>query len=148
MCSQRAPTLAADDHGHRVSCLMYETGSGSVPRDPRTMSRLVAGFNGGFQALHGEWGVFAEGTLFLPPKPWGATITALEGGRTGFGSWPPDQASLPSDVLEFRQNLTPLVEDGVLNPYHRSFWGGTAPGGPPSVKRRPFPVATIWLFAQ
>ncbi|TAK32873.1 MAG: hypothetical protein EPO40_01445 [Myxococcaceae bacterium] len=108
-----------------------ETGSGSVPRDPRTMSRLVAGFNGGFQALHGEWGVFAEGTLFLPPKPWGATITALEGGRTGFGSWPPDQASLPSDVLEFRQNLTPLVEDGVINPYHRSFWGGTAPGGPP-----------------
>jgi peptide/nickel transport system ATP-binding protein len=28
VCSQRAPTLAADDHGHRVSCLMYETGSG------------------------------------------------------------------------------------------------------------------------
>lgn len=108
-----------------------ETGSGSVPRDPRTMSRLVAGFNGGFQALHGEWGVFAEGTLFLPPKPWGATITALEGGRTGFGSWPPDQGAIPAEVLEFRQNLTPLVEDGVLNPYHRAFWGGTAPGGPP-----------------
>jgi hypothetical protein len=108
-----------------------ETGSGSIPRDPRTMGRLVAGFNGGFQALHGEWGVFAEGTLFLPPKPWGATIAALEGGRTGFGSWPPDQASIPSEILEFRQNLTPLVEDGVINPYHRSFWGGTAPGAPP-----------------
>ncbi len=108
-----------------------ETGSGSVPRDPRTMSRMVAGFNGGFQALHGEWGVFAEGTLFLPPKPWGATIAVLEGGRTGFGSWPPDQAAIPSEVLEFRQNLTALVEDGVLNPYHRNFWGGTAPGGPP-----------------
>lgn len=108
-----------------------ETGSGSVPRDPRTMGRLVAGFNGGFQALHGEWGVFAEGTLFLPPKPWGASIVSLEGGRTGFGSWPPDLATIPSEVLEFRQNLTPLVEDGVLNPYRRSFWGGTAPGGPP-----------------
>ena len=37
-----------------------ETGSGSVPRDPRTMSRLVAGFNGGFQAL--QW---ALSTLLL-----------------------------------------------------------------------------------
>lgn len=108
-----------------------ETGSGSVPRDPRTLGRLVAGFNGGFQALHGEWGVFAEGTLFLPPKPWGATIAVLDGGRTGFGSWPPDQASIPSEVLEFRQNLTPLVEDGAINPYRRTFWGGTAPGSAP-----------------
>ena len=108
-----------------------ETGSGSVPREPRTMSRLVAGFNGGFQALHGEWGVFAEGTLFLPAKPWGATVALLDGGRTAFGSWPPEQPSIPSEVLEFRQNLTPLVEDGVLNPYHRTFWGGTTPGAPP-----------------
>jgi peptide/nickel transport system ATP-binding protein len=33
VCSQRAPTLAADDHGHRVSCLMYEPGSG-YGKDP------------------------------------------------------------------------------------------------------------------
>jgi peptide/nickel transport system ATP-binding protein len=28
LCSQRAPTLAADAQGHRVSCLMHEAGSG------------------------------------------------------------------------------------------------------------------------
>lgn len=107
-----------------------ETGSGSVPRDGRTLTRLAAGFNGGFQALHGEWGVYAEGTLFLPPKPWGATLFALEGGDTGFGSWPGDRGAIPPEVLEFRQNLTSLVEDGQLNPYRRTFWGGNVPGAP------------------
>lgn len=106
-----------------------ETGSGSVPRDARSLVRLAAGFNGGFQALHGEWGVFAEGTLFLPPKPWGATIVTLDDGRTGFGSWP-NTAAIPAGVLEFRQNLTSLVEDGVFNPYRRTFWGGNVPGAP------------------
>ncbi|MEZ4408896.1 MAG: hypothetical protein R3A52_20865 [Polyangiales bacterium] len=107
-----------------------ETGSGSVPRDGRSLVRLAAGFNGGFQALHGEWGVFAEGTLFLPPKPWGATIITLDDGRTGFGSWP-NGGAIPPGVAEFRQNLTSLVEDGVFNPYRRTFWGGNVPGAPP-----------------
>ncbi len=108
-----------------------ETGTGSVPRDPRTLSRLAAGFNGGFQALHGEWGVFAEGTLFLPPKAWGATIFVMDDGTTGFGSWSQDTGHIPADVSEFRQNLTSLVEDGAFNPYHRTFWGGNVPGAPP-----------------
>ncbi len=107
-----------------------ETGSGSIPRDGRTLTRLAAGFNGGFQALHGEWGVYAEGTLFLPPKPWGATLFALEGGDTGFGSWPGERGQIPAEVSEFRQNLTSLVEDGQFNPYRRTFWGGNVPGAP------------------
>ncbi len=108
-----------------------ETGTGSVPRDARTLTHLAAGFNGGFQALHGEWGVYAEGTLFLPPKPWGATIFALAGGGTAFGSWTPESSRIPPNVIEFRQNLTSLVEDGVFNPYHRGFWGGNVPGSAP-----------------
>ena len=107
-----------------------ETGTGTIPRDPRTMTRVAAGFNGGFQALHGEWGVYAEGTLFLPPKPWGATMLALEDGATGFGSWP-NGAPIPAEVGEFRQNLTALVEDGVFNPFRRSFWGGNVPSAAP-----------------
>jgi hypothetical protein len=108
-----------------------ETGTGTVPRDAATLTHLAAGFNGGFQALHGEWGVYAESTLFLPPKPWGATIFALDDGRTGFGSWPGDRGEIPGHVAEFRQNLTSLVEDGVFNPYRRTFWGGNVPGAPP-----------------
>ena len=107
-----------------------ETGTGTIPRDARTMSRVAAGFNGGFQALHGEWGVYAEGTLFLPPKPWGATLALLDDGTTALGSWPND-ATIPTQMVEFRQNLTALVEDGVYNPFRRTFWGGNVPSAAP-----------------
>lgn len=108
-----------------------ETGTGSIPRDPRTLQRVAAGFNGGFQALHGEWGVYAEGTLFLPPKPWAATLFALDDGTTGFGNWPGNSDAIPTNVTEFRQNLTAIVEDGVFNPFRRSFWGGNVPNSAP-----------------
>jgi hypothetical protein len=107
-----------------------ETGTGTIPRDDRTLTRVAAAFNGGFQALHGEWGVFAEGTLFLPPKPWAATLVALDDGATGFGSWP-NNGPIPAEATEFRQNLTALVEDGVFNPFRRSFWGGNVPSAAP-----------------
>ncbi len=53
-----------------------ETGPGMVPRDPAVMSQFVAGFNGGFQAIHGEFGMMADKVLYLPPKPFGR-----DGGR-------------------------------------------------------------------
>lgn len=105
-----------------------ETGSGAIPRDERTMSRLLAGFNGAFQALHGEFGVYAEGTLLLPPKPYAATIMTLADGSTGFGTWPRETRTIPDEVVEFRQNLTALVENGQYNPWRRGWWGGTVPG--------------------
>ncbi len=108
-----------------------ETGTGTIPRDARTLQRVAAGFNGGFQAMHGEWGLSAEGVTLLPPKPWGASIVALEDGSTGFGSWPNAVNAMPPGVAEFRQNLTALVEDGVYNPFRRTFWGGNVPSSAP-----------------
>jgi hypothetical protein len=108
-----------------------ETGTGTIPRDARTLERVAAGFNGGFQAMHGEWGLSAEGVTLLPPKPWGATIVALEDGASGFGSWPNGVNEMPAGVAEFRQNLTALVEDGAFNPFRRSFWGGNVPSAAP-----------------
>lgn len=101
-----------------------ETGTGAIPRDEGTMLRLVAGFNGAFQALHGEFGVYAEGTLLLPPKPYAATVALLADGSTAFGTWPRDLREIPHQIVEFRQNLTPLVDEGVWNPWRRGFWGG------------------------
>jgi hypothetical protein len=112
-----------------------ETGPGMAPRDPQTLDRLVAGFNGGFQALHGEFGMMSEGRVYLPPKPWAATIAVHRDGRVSMGSWmrPPDGvrtfeegwavAQIPADMVEFRQNLTSVVEDGRYNPYERWWWG-------------------------
>ena len=104
-----------------------ETGPGLVPRKPEVMRRLVGGFNGGFQATHGEFGMMADGVVYLPPKPYSATVAELSDGSTGFGTWPNDE-KVPENILSFRQNMTPLVMDGVVNPYKRNWWGGVPPG--------------------
>lgn len=104
-----------------------ETGPGQVPRDPKVLRRFVAGFNGGFQAIHGEFGMMAERTLYLPPKPYGATVAELDDGSTAFGSWP-ESPDVPSNIVSFRQNMTALVENGDLNPWKRHWWGGLPPG--------------------
>jgi len=104
-----------------------ETGPGMVPRTPAVMGRMLAGFNGGFQAIHGEFGMMAEKVLYLPPKPFGATVAELSDGSTAFGTWP-EEAPVPDNIISFRQNMTALLQDGVINPYKRHWWGGVPPG--------------------
>ena len=110
-------------------------GLGTIPRDPQTLRWLVAAFDGGFQALHGEFGFMSEGQLYLPPKPWAATVAVFDDGRVGMGSWPAPSwegrnyneraavAQIPEDMVEMRQNLTSMVEDGRFNPWARWWWG-------------------------
>ncbi len=112
-----------------------QRGTGMVPRDDETLERLVGAFNGGFQALHGEFGMMADGRVYLPPKPWAATVAVFDDGRVGMGSWPaPDwrghyyderlaNRQIPEDMVDFRQNLTSVVEDGEYNPWGRWYWG-------------------------
>ena len=103
-----------------------ETGSGKLPRDEKILSRLVAAFNGAFQSTHGDFGMMVDGAVIVPPKPYAATVARLEDGSVGFGTWPESEAVDPS-VVAFRQNLTPLVVDGEINPYERVWWGGIPP---------------------
>ena len=110
-----------------------ETGSGQVPRDPELLKRLVAGFNGGFQAMHGEFGMMADGRVYLPPKPWAATVGVYQDGRVAMGSWRGPgksgwdearaNAQIPAGMIAMRQNLTSVVEDGRYNPWKRWWWG-------------------------
>jgi hypothetical protein len=109
-----------------------EHGPGLVPRTAEGMGRLVAAFNGGFQAEHGEYGMQANGIEYLPPKPYAATVVELRDGSNGFGVWP-DSPAVPDDVVAFRQNLTALVQDDKFNPWGRNWWGGTPPGWPDQV---------------
>jgi hypothetical protein len=104
-----------------------ETGTGLIPRDPELLPRVVAAFNGGFQSTHGEFGIQVDRVLLVPPAPFAATVAKLADGSTGFGNWPREGA-VPSELVDFRQNLTALVQDGKLNPYGRSFWGGAPEG--------------------
>jgi hypothetical protein len=104
-----------------------ETGPGLVPRTPFVLRHFLGGFNGGFQATHGEYGMMVNRIVYLPPKPYAATVAELADGSTAFGTWPNDPA-IPNDMLSFRQNMTPLVQGGVYNPYDRNWWGGVPPG--------------------
>lgn len=104
-----------------------EAGPGVIPRAPEILRRVVGGFNGGFQAIHGEFGMQADGVLYLPPKPYAATVAELRDGSTVFGAWPNSQ-EVPDEVLSYRQNLTALVQNDKFNPWGRTWWGGTPKG--------------------
>jgi len=104
-----------------------EAGPGLIPRTPEVMKRVVAGSNAGFQALHGEFGMMADGVVYLPPKPYAATVAVRRDGATVFGSWPEDPR-IPEWMLSYRQNMTVMVQDEKFNPFGRTWWGGTPPG--------------------
>ncbi len=104
-----------------------KAGPGMIPRTPETMKRVVAATNAGFQALHGEFGMMADGVVYLPPKPYAATVMRLRDGSTAFGSWPRD-TTVPDQVVSYRQNMTVMVQDEKFNPYDRTWWGGAVPG--------------------
>ena len=104
-----------------------ETGPGLIPRSPEVLKRVIAASNAGFQALHGEFGMMADGVVYLPPKPYGATVAVKRDGTTVFGTWPED-VTVPPDIASYRQNMTVMVLDEKFNPYGRNWWGGTPPG--------------------
>jgi hypothetical protein len=101
-------------------------GQGMIPR--RHISRLVAAFNGGFQAVHGEYGMVVNRRVIIPPKPYLATVVKFRSGAVGFGSWPPYLEGIPKDIVSLRQNMTVLLEDGKINPYRRLWWGSVPRG--------------------
>jgi hypothetical protein len=126
-----------------------EHGPGMVPRTPEVIKHLVAAFNGGFQAQHGEYGMQANGIEYLPPKPYAATVAELRDGSNAFGTWPGPQpteagrssrgseatseGAIPDDIVAFRQNLTAMIDGGKFNPWGRNWWGGTPPGWPDQI---------------
>ncbi|WP_437564698.1 hypothetical protein [Sorangium sp. So ce542] len=104
-----------------------EAGPGLIPRTPEVMKRVVAASNAGFQAMHGEFGMMADGVMYLPPKPYAATVAVRRDGSTLFGTWSEDE-TVPEWMLSYRQNMTVMVQDEKWNPFGRTWWGGTPPG--------------------
>ena len=102
--------------------LVGPRGDGRVPRDPAVLSRLVGAFNGAFKTEHGEYGMVVDRRVLLPPRPRAATVATLDDGRVAMGTWDAVRA-LPASLLSLRQNLDPLLADGVENPARRSQWG-------------------------
>jgi len=97
-------------------------GEGHIPQDPAVYSRVVGTFNGAFKTQHGAYGMMVNRRVLLPPVKGGATVVVTSASAVGLGSWPPSD-EIPANIVSFRQNLDPLVEDGVANPTGRRLWG-------------------------
>ncbi len=97
-------------------------GEGHLPQDPAVYSRVVGTFNGAFKTQHGAYGMMVNHRVLIPPVKGGATVVVTNSSAVGLGSWPQSD-EIPANISSYRQNLDPLVEDGVANPTGRRLWG-------------------------
>ena len=99
---------------------------GMVP--PQADSTLVAAFNGGFKAVHGHYGMMVNGITLLPAQAGLATLAIYQDGRVRIGAWGTD-ITQTADLVSFRQNCPPLIDNGAINPLlssdARGRWGFT-----------------------
>ncbi len=114
--------------------LVGPPGKGRIPRDPAVYTRIAAAFNGGFKTEHGNYGMMVQKRVLLPPVAGAATVIVTKDNHVGMGSWGTDKdvggirdVETP-DIVSFRQNLDPLVENDKVNPSNRGLWGFTLPG--------------------
>lgn len=106
-------------------------GSGLIPAERRQADQLLATFNGGFMASHGEYGAMADGLVALPAKNGYATVAMYPDGTVRIGNW--NEAIDPAGPFtSWRQNARLVVADGVVNErvYTGSIvvWGGNING--------------------
>ena len=101
---------------------------GLVERDQA--ADLIAAWNGGFKAMHGNYGMMLGGETFLPPRDLACTIALYRVGAVRIGTWPALRDTAP-EMAAYRQAPPCLVEQGKLNvalsESNRS-WGATVSG--------------------
>jgi hypothetical protein len=108
---------------------------GLVPGDAQ--DRLLAAFNGGFKAMHGNYGMKLGGKTFIPPRDIGCTLFARPDGHLGirtFSEVKGDAGSFPW----YRQTPPCLIENGEPNPgllheFNKNW--GAAVGGDTIIRR-------------
>ncbi len=101
-------------------------GRGRIPKE--VLGQTVAAFNGAFQTRHGQYGMVVDRRVLVPPKDGAATVAVDELGHSYLGTWT-FGAAPPAKVVSLRQNLDPLIDDGVFNPAGRTQWGFPLDGG-------------------
>ena len=76
---------------------------------------LIATFNGGFKARHGNYGAMADGLVALPAIDGLATVAMYSSGKIQIGEWGTDIKDSP-DLVAWRQNGKVMIHDGTINP--------------------------------
>ena len=91
-------------------------------------AHLIAGFNGGFKAINGQYGMMVDGVTLLPPQPGLSTLAIYKDGHIALGVWGQDIGPSP-DILAYRQNCPPIIQNGQINPQvyleNQALWGNT-----------------------
>ena len=105
------------------------SGSGLIPSSD--LPSLVAAFNGGFKAMHGQYGMMVDGQTILPPKPESDTIALYRNGRVRIAPWA-DISDTIGSMQSFRQTPPYLAYQGQVNPALHDeqliTWGATVSG--------------------
>jgi hypothetical protein len=99
-----------------------EPASKAVPPERRTglipaadQADLIAVFNGGFMARHGQYGMMVSGDLFIPPHPDACTVALARDGGIRIRTFT-EIASRVEALTAFRQTPPCLIEQGALHP--------------------------------
>jgi hypothetical protein len=112
-------------------------GDGEIPLQDLDPGVLLATFNGGFKARHGEFGAMADGITALPPRDGFGTLVIYQDGSVSLGEWGRD-LWMSDDIQSFRQNGPLVVQNGRNNPriYNNSpqDWGYTVIDVSPTVR--------------
>ena len=102
--------------------------SGLMPESDKKSGVLMAMFNGGFKARHGQFGAMAGGITALPPREGLGTLAIYADGVVRIGEWGSEIVSSPG-MTAFRQNGPLVIHQGRVNPqiYNNSpkDWGYT-----------------------
>jgi hypothetical protein len=98
---------------------------------------LLAAFNGGFQARHGQFGAMADGVTALPPRDGLGTLVIYKDGRVSLAEWGTNSVVTP-DMTAYRQNGPLVIQAGAINPrIHNNSpqdWGYTVNDVSPTVR--------------
>lgn len=76
---------------------------------------LIAVFNGGFMARHGNYGMKVDGDLFLPPRPDACTVALYPDRSVRIQTWT-ELEPTAAQIAAFRQTPPCLIEHGALHP--------------------------------
>jgi hypothetical protein len=110
---------------------------GKVPDSELDADILLAAFNGGFQARHGQFGAMSDGSPALPPREGLGTLVIKANGDVRMGEWGTDIFMTP-DIVSFRQNGPLVINHGDINLriYNNSpqDWGYTVTDVSPTIR--------------
>ncbi len=106
-----------------------KAGPGAIPAADQQGNTLLAAFNGGFKYSDGQYGMAANGVVYVPPQAGAATLAVTQEGQIIMGGWgiDPRLHAGNADLVAWRQNASLLIDHGTINPltHDGAAWGGT-----------------------